>query len=127
MYISLFDLGLAILIIVAILAAIYAVVALRQLSEMIGDVRKIMAANADNLNKSLTILPDVMKNASGLAASAQEQIDNIGSAVGSLGNSFAETAASLNEKTVTGVTFMRSMMDAIAIVREYLAMRRDKD
>lgn len=127
MYISLFDLGMAILIIVAIFAAIFAVIALNQLSGMIGDLRKIIAANSDNLNKSLAVLPEVMKNASGLAASAQEQIDSIGSAVGSLGSSLAETAASLNEKTVTGVSFMRSMMDTISIIREYLALRRDKD
>ena len=127
MYISLFDLGMAILIIVAIFAAIFAVIALNQLSGMIGDLRKIIAANSDNLNKSLAVLPEVMKIASGLAASAQEQIDSIGSAVGSLGSSLAETAASLNEKTVTGVSFMRSMMDTISIIREYLALRRDKD
>jgi len=125
MYISLYDLGLAILILVAILAAVYAVVALRQVAEMVADLRKILAANADNLNKSMAALPDLMKNASGLAESAQEQIDNIGSTVGVLGHSIADTAASFSEKTVTGVSFMRSLMDTIAIIREYIALRKE--
>ena len=67
----------------------------------------------------------LVRLASGLAESAQEQIDNIGSTVGVLGHSIADTAASFSEKTVTGVSFMRSLMDTIAIIREYIALRKE--
>lgn len=124
MYISLADLWLSILVIVAVVVGTYAVITLRNVNSLIKDFGKLLEKNADPLTKSLTLLPETIKNTSNLAKSAQEQIDDIGSTVNSLGSSLAETAASLNEKTVSGISFVNTVVDVVSIVKDYMNSRR---
>lgn len=124
MYISLADLWLSILVVVAVVVGTYAVITLRNVNSLVKDFGKLLEKNADPLTKSLALLPETIKNTSSLAKSAQEQIDDIGSTVNSLGSSLAETAASLNEKTVSGVSFVNTVVDVVSIVKDYMGSRR---
>lgn len=124
MYISLTDLWLSILVVVAVVVGTYAVITLRNVNSLVKDLGKLLEKNADHLTKSVALLPETIKNTSSLAKSAQEQIDDIGSTVNSLGSSLAETAASLNEKTVSGVSFVNTVIDVVSIVKDYMDSRR---
>lgn len=124
MYISLADLLLSILVIVAVLVGTYAVITLRNVNSLIKNFGKLLEKNSDSLTKSLALLPETIKNTSSLAKSAQEQIDDIGSTVNFLGSSLAETAATLNEKTVSGVSFVNTVIDVVSIVKDYMSSRR---
>lgn len=124
MYISLADLGLSIMVIVVLVVGGYAVTTLRNVNSLVKGFEKLLERNADPLTKSLALLPETIKNTSELAKSAQEQIDDIGSTVNSLGSSLAETAASLNEKTVSGISFVNTVVEVISIVKDYIGSRR---
>lgn len=124
MYISLSDFLLTIIVVVAVVVGIFAVITLRNVNSLVKGFEKLLEKNSDSLTKSVSLLPETIKNTSSLAKTAQEQIDDIGSTVNSLGGSLAETAASLNEKTVSGISFINTVVDVVSIVKDYIDSRR---
>lgn len=125
MYISLTDFLLTIVVFVVVLLGIYAVITLRNLNSLIKGFENLLEKNADELTKSMALLPETIKNTGALAKSAQEQIEDIGSTVDALGSSLVETAVSLNEKTVSGVSFVKTIVDVVSIIKDYIDSRRE--
>jgi predicted PurR-regulated permease PerM len=126
MYISFADFCLSIIVVVAVVAGIYVVITLRNANKLVKGLGKLLERNADNLTKSLALLPETIKSTGTLAESAREQIDDIGPSVSSIGSSIAQTAASLNEKTVGGMSLVKTAMDVVIIVKDYLESRWGK-
>lgn len=124
MYISLSNFLLSIIVVVAVVVGIFAVITLRNVNSLVKGLEKLLERNSDYLTKSVSLLPETIKNSSSLAKTAQEQIEEIGLTVNSLGSSLAETAASLNEKTVSGVSFVNTVVDVVSIVKDYIDSRR---
>lgn len=125
MYISLTDFLLFIVVLVAVLLGIYVVITLRNLNLVIKKFDNLLTQNADPLTKSIALLPEAIKNTGALAKSAQEQMEDIGSTVDALGSSLVETAVSLNEKTVSGVSFVKTFIEVVSIIKEYIDSRRE--
>lgn len=125
MYISLTDFLLIIVALVVVLLGIYAVITLRNMNSLIKGFGNLLEKNADPFTKSMALLPETIKNTGFLAKSAQEQIEDIGSTVDALGSSFVETAVSLNEKTVSGVSFIKTIVDVVSLIKDYLDSRRE--
>jgi len=126
MYISFADFCLSIVVFMAVVAGIYVVITLRNVNTLVKGLGKLLESNADNLTKSLALLPETIKSTGTLAESAREQIDDIGPSVSSIGSSIAQTAASLNEKTLGGMSFVKTAMDVVIIVKDYLESRWGK-
>jgi len=124
MYISLSNFLLSIIVVVAVVVGIFAVITLRNVNSLVKGLEKLLERNSDYLTKSVSLLPETIKNSSSLAKTAQEQIEEIGLTVNSLGSSLAETAASLNEKTVSGVSFVNTVVDVVSIIKDYIDSRR---
>lgn len=125
MYISLTDFLLTIIVLVIVVLAIYIVITLKNLNSLIRSFEKLLEKNADPLTKSLTLLPEAVKNIGALAKSGQEQIEDIGSTVNALGSNLVETATSLNEKTVSGISFVKTIVDVVTVIKDYIDSRRD--
>lgn len=124
MYISLADFLLFIIVIVVLAAGTYLIITLKNLNSLIKGTRQLIERNTEPLTKSVALLPETIRNTGELAKSAQVQIDEIGTTVSSIGGSLAETAASFSEKTVSGVSFVNTVVDVISIVKEYLDSRK---
>lgn len=125
MYISLTDFFLTIIVFVIAALAIYLVITLRNLNSLIQNFEKLLEKNADSLTKSMTVLPETIKSIGAVAQSAQEQIEDIGSTVNVLGSNLVETATSLNEKTVSGISFVKTIVEVVAVIKDYIDSRRD--
>lgn len=125
MYISLTDFLLTIIVLVIVVLAIYIVITLKNLNSLIRSFEKFLEKNADPLTKSLTLLPEAVKNIGSLAKSGQEQIEDIGSTVNALGSNLVETATSLNEKTFSGISFVKTIVDVVTVIKDYIDSRRD--
>lgn len=125
MYISLTDFLLTIIVFVIAALAIYLVITLRNLNSLIQSFEKLLEKNADSLTKSMTVLPETIKNIGAAAQSTQEQIEDIGSTVNVLGSNLLETATSLNEKTVSGISFVKTIVEVVAVIKDYIDSRRD--
>jgi len=76
--------------------------------------------NAESLNKTLTGLPEAVKNANELTVSAKDQIESIGPVVYSVGSSISETAAALSDKTTSGVSVVKSMIEVAGVIKDLL-------
>lgn len=120
MYISLRDLGLAVLVIAAICACIYSVVVLKNINDVVKQFKKLFKNNAENMNKIFAVLPDTVKNANELTVSAKDQIESIGPVVYSVGSSISETAAALSDKTTSGVSVVKSVIEFATVIKELL-------
>lgn len=125
MYISLTDFILTIIVLVIVMLAIYIVITLKNLNSLIQSFEKLLEKNADSLTKSLTLLPETIKDIGALAKSGQEQIEDIGSTVNALGSNLVETSTSLNEKTISGISFVKTIIDVVSVIKDYIDSRWD--
>ena len=70
-YLTLYDLGLIIVFILAVVGIIYFIITMKKVYELIGGVQRTLKTNEENINKTLSTLPEVMTQAKDIAASLQ--------------------------------------------------------
>jgi predicted PurR-regulated permease PerM len=94
--ISLPDLGLFILFVLACGVAVFLIMTLYNINRVVKKVNSIMEAGSEDLNKTIALLPETVGNVNEVAVSVKSNVDKI-----------AETAAAVTDKT----------QDALEIVR----------
>jgi uncharacterized protein YoxC len=105
--ISLPDLGLFILFVLACGVAVFLIMTLYNINRVVKKVNSIMEAGSEDLNKTIALLPETVGNVNEVAVSVKSNVDKIGSVVESVEGAVAETAAAVTDKT----------QDALEIVR----------
>lgn len=125
MYISLHDLGLIILFIVALCAGIYFIFTLRNLNLLMTQAGDFFKRHREDLDKSLKQLPDTIKSTNEMAQSVRHQVDEVGSTLSTLGVGLSETVATINDKTDTGLTIIKGAGEIFKILVETFTKSKD--
>ncbi|ATW27491.1 hypothetical protein [Candidatus Formimonas warabiya] len=125
MYISLHDLGLIILFIVALCAGIYFIVTLKNLNDLLKSGRDFFKHHQENMDKSFKLLPETLKNTSEMTQSIRHQVDEVGSSLSNLGSGLSETVATINDKADTGITLIKGVGEIFKILVDIFSKSKD--
>ena len=81
LYISLYDVGLLILFVVALTVGYYLIVVLRRLSEVVLRVGGILDENRKSIEQTLEVLPELLNNSNEVVAGVRKTVEATSSAV----------------------------------------------
>jgi len=111
LYISLGDLGLFILFIIAVTAGIFLIIVLVQLMGLLKKVRFIVDKNEQNLDQSLNTLPKVMDNVNEATEIIKNGLYKTEGTIDALTETFFTSASAVETKT-------EAILSYVAIVSE---------
>lgn len=126
MYISLKDLGLIVIFVTVLAAAIYLIITLKNLNDLLKYAKSFLKQHNDNIDKTMSLVPETIKNANEMTVSIKQQVDQVGSTVNSLGSGLSETVATINDTTDTSVTVIRSLGEIVKVLIEFFTTSKDK-
>lgn len=106
MYITLGDLGLFILFIIAVTAGIFLIIVLVQLMGLLKKVRFIVDKNEQNLDQSLNTLPKVMDNVNEATAIVKNGLYKTEDTIDTLTETFFTSASAVETKTETILSYV---------------------
>ena len=137
-YLTLYDLGLIIVFIFAVVGVIYLIITIKKVYELIGSVQRTLQTNEVNINKTLSTLPEVLTRANDIAAnlqlgarkfgtSAPVILHNVSAISGSLkdgadlvvhsvdviGTGISETVNTVKESSGDAINFIKIIMEAV--------------
>jgi uncharacterized protein YoxC len=72
MYISIYDLGIAIIFLIVVIIGIYLICGIRKLVIILDDVKRILDGNEAGIKETITLLPAVLSNVNQITASVKE-------------------------------------------------------
>lgn len=116
MYISLQDLCLVVLVIIAFAVGIYLMVTLKNLNRILTMVNDLFKRQQENLDKSIQQLPETIKNTREMTQSIKHQIDDVGTSFSALGLGLSETVATINDKADTGLTLIKGIGEVLQVL-----------
>lgn len=126
MYISLKDLGLIVIFVTVLAAAIYLIITLKNLNDLLKYAKSFLKQHHDHIDKSIALVPETIKNANEMTVSIKQQVDQVGSTVNSLGSGLSETVATINDTTDTSVTVIRSLGEIVKVLIEVFTTSKEK-
>ncbi len=95
--ITLYDLGLLVLFVLLVVAIIYFILIARKIHDLLGNVHKTLEANEKNLNRTLTILPEILEKTDDIASNVQLGARELGTSVPIIVNNFSAISDSLRD------------------------------
>jgi len=118
MYISLQDLCLVILLILALCVGVYIIITLKKLNQLLTVAGDFFKRHQDNLDKSLQQLPETIKSTREMTHSIKHQVDEVGTSLSALGTGLSETVATINDKADTGLTLIKGVGEVLQVLIE---------
>lgn len=97
MYISLYDIGFFILFTIAVIVCLYLVAVLHRTFCVLGYVREILDNHKEDIDKTISGLPEALDNVNELAISLKETVDQTNGAFGSLQHNITDTVDDLRD------------------------------
>lgn len=107
MFISLYDLGLLILFIVALTIAYYLILTLRKITGVITEVQGILDENRDSIGATMDVLPDLLSNSNEVVLSVRKTVDTASSAVTTIEDNLIDTADKVQDTMETALLYAR--------------------
>lgn len=126
MYISLYDLGLLILFVLALTVAYYLIVALKGIIGVTRQVGSLIDANQQSLGQTLEALPPLLENSNELVVSACKAVDTANSAVACIEDNLADTADKVQESVDTALLYARCAAEVAKAVVGVFSKSTDK-
>ncbi len=137
-YLTLYDLGLIIVFALVVVGAIYLIITIKKVYELIGTVQRTLQTNEMNINKTLSTLPEVLTRADDIAANMQLGarefgttapviLHNVSAISGSLkdgadivvhsvdviGTGISETVNTVKESSGDAIDFIKIIIEAV--------------
>ena len=107
MYISLYDLGLLVLFILALTIGYYLIAVLRRIHTVVGQVSEVLEENRDSIEASMEVLPDLLTNSNEIVLGVRKTIDTANTAVSTLEDNLTDTADKVQETMETALMYAR--------------------
>lgn len=111
MYISLYDLGLFVLFILAVVVGGYFIAVLHRAFCVLGYVKSILSAHNADIGEALSALPKALVNVSELADSLKQTVDQAGSAFVFLQDDIAATVDDLRDGLESFAVYAKVIYD----------------
>ena len=116
MYISLYDLGLLILFVLAITVAYYLIVVLKGILGVVQQVKTVIDENQKSIGETLDALPDLLENSNELVIGVRKTVDTANSAVTCIEDNLADTADKVQETVDTALLYARCAAEVASVV-----------
>lgn len=116
MYISLYDLGLLVLFILALTIAYYLIAALRGIIGVVRQVSSVIEQNQASVEATLDTLPAVLENSNAVLVGVRKTIDTANSAVTCIEDNLADTADKVQETVDTALLYARCAAEVAKVV-----------
>ncbi|HHT63967.1 MAG: hypothetical protein ACOX4H_06680 [Bacillota bacterium] len=116
MYISLQDLCLIILVLLAICVGIYFIITLKNLNNILKMAEVFLKYHHDDLNKSIQLLPETIKTTRDMTQTIKQQVEEVGTGLSALELSLSETVATINDKADTGLTLIKGVGEVLQVL-----------
>jgi uncharacterized protein YoxC len=116
MYISLQDLCLIILFILALCVGIYVIITLKKLNQLLTVAGDFFKRHQENLDKTFQQLPETIKSTREMTGSIKHQVDEVGTSLSALGAGLSETVATINDKADTGLTLIKGIGEVLQVL-----------
>ncbi|MCX7746176.1 MAG: hypothetical protein N2645_04665 [Clostridia bacterium] len=122
MYISLGDLGLFILFCLTMTAGVIFIILMLNVIHLVKRVNSIVEANSQNINKSLTELPEVINNVNDFSKNANECLENANLAVGVIKGAVTDTVSTVEDSAEGVLDFVRAFSDIVKTIQGVVGM-----
>lgn len=116
MYISLQDLCLVILVIIALCLGIYLMLTLKKLNQLLTIAGDFFHRHREHLDKSIELFPQTIKNTNEMTQSIKHQVDEVGTGLSTLGEGLSETVATINDKADTGLSLIKGLGEILQVL-----------
>lgn len=126
MYISLYDVALLILFVLALTIAYYLVVTLKKIAGVITQVSGMLDENRKSLDATIGVLPELLTNSNEVVLGVRKTIDTASSAVISLEDNLTDTADKVQETMETVMLYARCAGEVAKAVMGAFSKAGDK-
>ena len=116
MYISLYDLGLLILFVLAVTVAYYLIVALRGMIGVVSQVSSVIEQNQEAISSTMNVLPELLENSNEVVVGVRKTIESANSAVTCIEDNLADTADKVQETMDTAILYARCAAEVAKVV-----------
>lgn len=145
---TLYDLGLLVLFVLLVVAIFYFIAIARKFYDLLSNVQKTLEVNGENINKTLTILPEMLEktddiasniqlgarefgtsapvilhNFSAISNSLKDSADLVVDSVDLIGTGISETVYNVKERSNDVVSYIKIIMDALHYLINYLTTK----
>lgn len=125
MYITIEALVIFILVCLAVAVSIFLIITLNNLNRLLKKFNKIMETNKENIDKTISILPDTVNNLNEATISMKGTLDKAGSVIGTIDGAVTDTVVSVSDTTET----VFEVVKVVGLIAKYIsnAFKRDDD
>lgn len=127
MTISIQDLGLFIIFCLIVAVAIFLIITLNNLNNIIKRANSMMDKNGENINKALTMLPETLKNVNDVAANVKENSEKVGNVIETVEGAVSETAAAVSDRTESILDFVKIANNVVKIILNMFSSSSTKE
>ncbi len=138
---TLYELGLIIVFALVVVGAIYLIITIKKVYELIGNVQRTLQTNEANINKTLSTLPIVLaraddiatnvqlsarefgttaplilRNVSAISSSLKDSADLVVHSVDVIGTGISETVDTVKESSGDVINYVKVIMEAVRYI-----------
>ncbi len=117
--ISLFDLGVVLLWIALLVLIGYLTLVLKKFYETLKDVREIITANKENIEKTLDEMPSIAKNIDEITGEVSHDVKSVRGTIDSITEKSEAAASSLNE-TGDIITGIAALIQVVMFIKNFI-------
>jgi len=146
--VTLYDLGLLVLFGLLVVAIIYLIVIARKFYDLLGNVHKTLEANETNIQRALTVLPEMLEktddiasnlqlgarefgtfvptiihNFSAISDSLRDSADLVVDSVDLIGTGISKTVYNVKERSSDVASYAKIIMEALHYIANYLTTK----
>lgn len=126
MYISLYDLGLLILFILAVTVAYYLIAALRGIVGVVSQVSSVIEQNQQAISSTMDVLPELLENSNEVVVGVRKTIESANSAVTCIEDNLVDTADKVQETMDTAILYAKCAAEVAKVVVGMFGKASDK-
>ena len=116
MYISLYDMGIFILFVIAAISGIYLIVVLRKVLCMLTLVHGVLGAHERDIGKTISVFQETLTHFNEISISMKELVEQVRQPSRALPGEFIDTVDDLRENIETFVLYTKVIVDVIKTV-----------
>ncbi len=124
--VSLGDLALFVLFVLGVAVLVYLIMTLRNLSSLIRRSDQLLEKNADNIQVSLDLLPEVVENVHEITGTLRDGVDKAETAIDHIGGSLSEAVATVATGAGSIAVYTKIIREMIHIVTRIMSSRSKK-
>lgn len=114
--INIYAFGFVILCCIITAVCVFLIIALYNAIKVIKRLDKVIETNNENINKTLTIIPETAKNVNDVTVVVKENLNKAGNVIGSLEDAVAETVASVSSGTENILSIVKIASSVISAI-----------